>query len=192
MSADDHAPREHATHHVYDGIREDDHPLPVWWLGTFFVTVFFSLGYWFWYHSVEAGRSLEQIYAAEVDALPKASAIASMGDDAIAALERDEGAITRGKEAYAQNCVACHLAQGQGSIGPNLTDPYWIHGGDAKSVMTTIAQGVAAKGMPAWGALLGEKKVLDLYAYVATLRHTNVPGKAAQGVDDKGAPAPAP
>jgi cytochrome c oxidase cbb3-type subunit 3 len=191
MSADPNAPPEHATHHVYDGIREDDHPLPVWWLGTFFVTIFFSLGYWFWYHSVEAGKSLTQAYAAEVEALPKATAFSAMSDDVIAALERDADAVARGKEAYAQNCVACHLAQGQGSIGPNLTDAYWIHGGDAKSIMTTVAQGVAAKGMPAWGTLLGEKKVLDLYAFVSTLRNTNVAGKAPQGVDDKGNAAPA-
>jgi cytochrome c oxidase cbb3-type subunit 3 len=193
MSADKNdAPHEHETHHVYDGIREDDHPLPVWWLGTFFVTIGFSLGYWFWYHSVEAGKSLAQAYAAEVESLPKATAFTAMSDDVIAALERDQEAIARGKEAYVQNCVACHLAQGQGSIGPNLTDPYWIHGGDARSVMTTISQGVAAKGMPAWGALLGEKKVIDLYAFVNALRNTNVAGKAPQGVDDKGSAAPGP
>jgi cytochrome c oxidase cbb3-type subunit 3 len=192
MSADENAPHEHETHHVYDDIREDDHPLPVWWLGTFFVTVVFSLGYWFWYHSVEAGRSIQQIYGAEVAALPKASAFTAMSDDAIAALEKDGDAVARGKEAYAQNCVACHLSQGQGSIGPNLTDAYWIHGGDAKAVMSTIAQGVAAKGMPAWGSLLGDKKVLDLYAFVASMRNTNVAGKAPQGVDAAGAAAPAP
>lgn len=192
MSVDlEPTPHEHATHHVYDGIHEDDHPLPVWWLGTFFATIFFALGYWFWYHSVEAGASIAQVYQREVEALPKATAFSAMGDDVIAALENDGDAIGRGREAFVQNCVACHLAEGQGSIGPNLTDAYWIHGGDAKSIMNTIAQGVAAKGMPAWGALLGDKKVLDLYAFVHTLRGKNVAGKAPQGVDEAGrAPSP--
>ena len=192
MSADlEPTPHEHSTHHVYDGIHEDDHPLPVWWLGTFFATIFFAMGYWFWYHSVEAGASLAQVYAREVDELPKAAAPSASGDDVIAALEKDAEAIARGKEAYTQNCVACHLPEGQGGIGPNLTDASWIHGGDAKGIMDTIAQGVAAKGMPAWGSLLGEKKVLDLYAFVNTLRGKNVPGKAPQGVDLEGHP-PAP
>ena len=183
--------REHATHHVYDDIEEDDHPLPVWWLGTFFITVFFGLGYWFWYHSVQAGESLAQTYEHEVAALPKHASISAAGADALIALEKDPEALVRGGAVYAQNCVACHGAQGQGIIGPNLTDGFWIHGSDAVDVATTISEGVAAKGMPAWGALLGDKKVLDAYAFVASLKNTNVPGKAPQGVDAQGNAPPA-
>lgn len=191
MSADPStAPRAHATHHVYDDIEEDDHPLPVWWLGTFFVTVFFAMGYWFWYHSVQAGESIAQSYQHDVDKLPKHSVMSAIADDVFAALEKDGEAVARGKDVFVQNCVACHGALGQGVIGPNLTDAYWIHGSKAAAVATTIYDGVAAKGMPAWGALLGDKKVLDVYAYVASLRNTNVAGKPPQGLDANGQAAP--
>ena len=191
MSADpSNTPRTHATHHVYDDIQEDDHPLPVWWLGTFFVTVFFAMGYWFWYHSVQAGESIAQSYQHDVDKLPKHSAMSAIADDVYAALEKDAEAVARGKDVFVQNCVACHGALGQGVIGPNLTDAYWIHGSQAARVATTIYDGVAAKGMPAWGALLGDKKVLDVYAFVASLRNTNAAGKPPQGVDSNGLEAP--
>ncbi len=194
MSAQENTdPHEHTTGHVHDGIREDDHPLPMWWLGTFFVTVAFALAYWFWYHSVEAGSSLTQLYEADITALPKAGSAGHAADDTLSALDHDEEAIARGRAVYLQSCVACHLGEGQGSIGANLTDGYWLHGSTPKDVLRTISDGVAAKGMPAWGTILGEKKLLDVYAFVRTLRNKNVAGgKAPQGVDESGNPAPVP
>lgn len=49
--------------------------------------------------------------------------------------------------------------------------------------MTTIVQGVAAKGMPTWGPILGERKIKMITAYVMTLWNSNPPaaGKKAEG-----------
>ncbi|MEO6420141.1 MAG: c-type cytochrome, partial [Polyangiaceae bacterium] len=69
-----------------------------------------------------------------------------------------------------------------GTIGPNLTDSYWIHGGAPDKIYATIHDGVLAKGMPAWGAQLGNSQVQSLTAFVLTLRDTNVAGgKPPQG-----------
>src|SRR5436853_3209826 len=43
------------TDHEYDGIREFDNPLPRWWLGTLYGAVVFSVGYWFYFHTLGAG-----------------------------------------------------------------------------------------------------------------------------------------
>ena len=78
--------------------------------------------------------------------------------------------------------VSCHLATGGGSIGPNLTDNAWLHGGRPTQMYRTVLEGVAARGMPAWGAQLGEAKVQAAVAYLLTLRNTIVAGgKAPQG-----------
>ena len=44
----------------------------------------------------------------------------------------DAASINKGKTIYTTNCVACHGAEGQGGIGPNFADEYWIHGGSIK------------------------------------------------------------
>jgi cytochrome c oxidase cbb3-type subunit 3 len=93
----------------------------------------------------------------------------------------DSPAKELGAQAFVSNCVACHEAKGQGKIGPNLTDATWLHGGDPVSIFKTIRDGAPAKGMPAWGPVLGRGGVTQLTAFVLSLRDTNIPGKAAEG-----------
>ena len=95
--------------------------------------------------------------------------------------------VSDGEGVFKANCAACHGAQGNGLVGPNLTDKYWIHGDSAAAVYKVIAKGVLAKGMPSWGHL-GEDKMKNAAAYVLTLKGKNIPGKAPQGVDADGNP----
>jgi cytochrome c oxidase cbb3-type subunit 3 len=69
---------------------------------------------------------------------------------------------------YQTNCVACHGATLEGGIGPNLKDHDWIHGSEPTESLATIADGVAAKGMPAWGPILGPERVKQVAAYILT------------------------
>ena len=92
---------------------------------------------------------------------------------------------------YAELCANCHGDKLQGAQAGSLLDDVWVNGGDDASLEKSIRTGFPDKGMPAWGTLLGEKKVLDLYAYVNTFRGKNVAGKAPQGLDLEGRP-PAP
>jgi cytochrome c oxidase cbb3-type subunit 3 len=78
--------------------------------------------------------------------------------------------------------VECHGPKGQGVIGPNLTDDYWLHGkASFMDIYAVVNEGVPAKGMPAWGKKLDPVEVAKLAAYVGTLRGTNLPGKAPEG-----------
>ena len=93
--------------------------------------------------------------------------------------------IAAGKELFASNCSPCHGADAQGLIGPNLTDPAWIHGGKPASILRTIRNGWASKGMPAWKPTLSDEKTLSVAAFVVSIRNTNVAGgKPAQGIVD--------
>jgi cytochrome c oxidase cbb3-type subunit 3 len=86
-----------------------------------------------------------------------------------------------GRATFEQFCVACHLADGSGIVGPNLTDGYWLHGGQPMQIWNTVTHGVPEKGMVAWGNQLGPKRVQEVVAYVLTMKGLNRPGKEPQG-----------
>ncbi len=95
----------------------------------------------------------------------------------------DAESLQRGKQIYLQNCVKCHGVAGEGGIGPNLTDDYWIHGeGDINSIIRIIRNGVPVKGMIAWKSYLRPQQIHEVGSYVYSLRGTNPPNaKEPQG-----------
>jgi mono/diheme cytochrome c family protein len=94
----------------------------------------------------------------------------------------DVASLSVGKEIYVNNCVTCHGNQGQGGIGPNMTDDYWIHGGTFPDIAFTIFKGVPSKGMVAWGKALSTDEIKQVGSYISTMRGTNPTGaKDPQG-----------
>ena len=176
---------ERLIEHEYDGIQEYDNPLPRWWVLTFWATIIFSVLYWFNVPGIGSGRGRIADYEASVAAHaaahpPETDAV---GEEALAALVADPTKVAEGKATFASYCVSCHRADGGGLIGPNLTDDAWIHGDSLVQIHRTIAQGVLAKGMPAWEKLLKPAQVNAVTAYVRSLRGTNPPDpKAPEGV----------
>jgi cytochrome c oxidase cbb3-type subunit 3 len=81
------------------------------------------------------------------------------------------------------NCVPCHRNDGGGNtIGPNLTDNFWLHGGAVKNVFSTVNTGFVEKGMPAWGKTMSQGDVRDVTFFVLSLQGTNPANpKAPQG-----------
>lgn len=175
------------TGHDYDGIREYDNKLPNWWLGTLILTVIFGYGYWMYFHVFGAGTSPHAAYVAELEradalAAERMAARGALTDDQLESFARDAAKVSAGQAVFAQHCVACHGPEGAGLIGPNLTDNHWIHdAGKPTGIWKVVTAGVAAKGMPAWGPMLGPDKVEQVVSYVLTLKGKNLPGKAAEG-----------
>jgi cytochrome c oxidase cbb3-type subunit 3 len=103
-------------------------------------------------------------------------------EDELRAFMKDSARIKAGREVFQGKCVSCHGAQGQGGIGPNLTDDYWIHGGKMTDIVKVVSEGVLDKGMPPWGAILKQDELYSVVIFVKSLRGTNPPGaKAPQG-----------
>jgi cytochrome c oxidase cbb3-type subunit 3 len=174
------------VHHVYDGIEEHDNVLPNWWLGILWTTIVFAFGYWFYFHVVEAAPGQLGEYQLEAsEAARKASDNKPLSDETLLAMVKDDSATASGKQLFQQNCASCHGAEGQGLIGPNLTDNAWLHGGKPVDIHKTIAEGAVAKGMPAWERTLGQARVRALTAYVLTLKGRNLTGKPPQGEPEK-------
>lgn len=172
--------------HDYDGIRELDNQLPEWWLFIFGATVIFAFIYWLHYE-VAGGPSTDQELAVAMEAHKANQKQAPLlGEDRLAALFTAEN-IAGGSKVFADKCAVCHGPQGGGVIGPNLTDQFWLHGqGTRADVFKAIAEGVPAKGMPAWRDLVPEDELVAVSSFVHSLKGTNVPGgKEAQGVEVK-------
>jgi cytochrome c oxidase cbb3-type subunit 3 len=172
--------------HVYDGIEEADNQLPLWWVAVFLGSIAFAMAYWLGTELYHARPSPAQEYAQNLASLRAAQADAARNQpevsaELLASLANNPQAVAAGAVLFQQNCVACHADHAQGNIGPNLTDNFWLHGGSGLAIHTTIGGGVLAKGMPAWGAVLGEGAVRNLTAFVLSLRGRNAPGKAPQG-----------
>ena len=171
--------------HAYDGIKEYDNPMPRWWVWMFWGSFWFSCAYLFHYW-IGNGESVEQSYQSEMavvnadrakDALSQA-----VTEETLAQVVSDASSVTAGREVFASKCVACHMESGQGSIGPNLTDAFWIHGtGRLMDVYNVVSEGVVAKGMPAWSRQLTPAELRQVVAFVGTLRNTNIEGKAPEG-----------
>jgi len=77
----------------------------------------------------------------------------------------------RGSVIFANNCAACHGANGQGNRdfgAPNLTDKIWLYGGDRDTLTQTVTN--ARYGiMPAWGKRLDPVTLKMLAVYVHSL-----------------------
>ena len=182
--------------HAYDGIQEYDNPLPGWWVWIFVATIVFSAAYW-GYYQLGPGPSVVAEYEAEARiASEQAAALAAkagvQSDETIAAVARDTGAMAKAKETFVARCAVCHGPQGQGLIGPNLTDEYWLHGGRPTDIFRIITDGEVEKGMVSWKAVLSSEEIRALAAYIGTLRGSNPPNPKAPQGDRVAAPGAGP
>lgn len=178
---------EVALEHSYDGIVELDNGMPPWLKYLFTSSIIFAVIYLFNYLILDSGLNQLQEYEQELAVAEKQSEerkllAANSLDESNVTMVEDKSAVDQGKTLYDQNCKACHGAIGEGGVGPNLTDPYWIHGGTINDVFKTIKYGVPEKGMIAWQAKLKPVEIQNVSSYILSLQGSNPPnGKAPQG-----------
>jgi len=163
--------------HNYDGIKELDNNLPPWWIYGFYATIVFALVYMVRYHVLGAD---DQFVEYEIEYAEAAKAIEEYKKNAkdlvdvnTVELLTEASDLKAGKKIFEINCVACHMADGGGGIGPNLTDEYWILGGGIKNVFNTISEGGrAGKGMIAWKASLKPAEMAQVASYLLQFQGT--------------------
>ncbi len=174
------------TGHNYDGIRELDNITPPWFIAGFVASIIFAAIYMYRYHIAESAPLMLEEYAIEMKQ-------AQIFQDSILKLEGnkvdentvvmlDGKGIELGNKLYIANCAACHGDKGQGGVGPNLTDQYWLHGGSIKDVFKVIKYGWIEKGMKSWKDDFSPTQIAQLSSYVESLKGTNPVGsKEKQG-----------
>lgn len=168
-----------------DGIQEYDNPLPDWWLGLFWITIIWAAGYLVHYHFI-AHRSPQAALARELAAADERWPQGAPGRSG-GAFEITPEAVAAGQQVFQTNCIACHGANLEGGIGPNLLDDEWLHGGSPEEVVHTITNGVVEKGMLAWGPILGAEAVNHVAAYVLSRNSESAGGATPVAQERPGA-----
>lgn len=178
------------TDHSYDGIQEYDNPLPGWWKWLFVLTAVMSPFYWAYFHMGMPGRSIHDEYDREAARIfeRQFSKIGDLKPDQATMVEfmtdsEKQKYLAIGEAIYKANCVSCHGLNGEGSVGPNLTDDSWKNVTQLTDLINVIENGANNGAMPAWKNRLNHvNKVVLTAAYVATLRGKSVSnGKAPEG-----------
>ena len=170
--------------HEYDGIRELDNRLPRWWLWLFIITAVWGVIYLLVYDVFKIAPHQQDEYKNEMAAMGGVTPAqkANIADTAGLVALTAQANLDAGKATFTRVCVACHLAGGQGLVGPNLTDNFSIHGCGYKNIVNIITVGQPDKGMISWKDQLTRQQILDVASYVLTLKGTNPPNpKAPQG-----------
>ena len=163
--------------HNYDGIKELDNSLPPWWIYSFYISIVFAAVYLVRYHIFEGPTQLQEFETEMAEAKLAIEEYKKTAKNLVDAntvtLLTDDADLSSGKAIWDTNCVACHLADGGGSIGPNLTDEYWILGGGIKNVFQTISEGGRdGKGMIAWKQQLKPLEMAQVASYLLTFQGT--------------------
>ena len=166
--------------HNYDGIMELDNNLPPWWKFMFYASIVFGFAYLGHYHLLKTGLSSAEEYEQEMVIAEAAVAkylknSAANVDETSVTMVNDAGRLTKGANIFKMSCAACHGQKGEGGVGPNFTDKYWLHGGSIKNVFKTIKYGVPEKGMISWKAQLSPVQIQDVSSFIMTLQGTNPP-----------------
>ncbi|TJY63007.1 cytochrome-c oxidase, cbb3-type subunit III [Sinimarinibacterium sp. CAU 1509] len=178
------------TGHVWDDdLRENNNPLPRWWLNLFVLTVIFAAIYLAFYPGLgnfagtlgwTSNKQLAerlQVVEAKREAL-----FSQFRDQDPGALSKNAAALSLGRDVFLNNCAGCHGADAKGAVGfPNLTDHDWLYGGTPETIVATITNGRNGM-MPALGPSM-DKATLD--AVVQTVAHWNDP-KLDPAIREKG------
>lgn len=176
------------TGHDYDGIHELDNRMPPWLQFLFVGTIVFAFGYVLYYHIFEMGNLQEaelqeELAMAEAQKLAYIEKMGASVDENSVTLLQDESVLKQGGVIFQEKCAACHAADGGGGVGPNLTDEYWLHGGDVKDVFKVIKYGVPEKGMISWEKQIPPADMQKVVSYIVVKLQGTTPAapKEPQG-----------
>ncbi|MGZ0017769.1 cbb3-type cytochrome c oxidase N-terminal domain-containing protein [Yeosuana sp. AK3] len=173
--------------HNYDGIKELDNSLPPWWIYSFYASIIFAVVYLVNFHILgnnsQFDEYAEEYKQAEISIAEYKKNAKDLVDINTVTLLTDAADLESGKAIFTQNCVPCHMTDGGGGIGPNLTDNHWILGGGIKNVFNTIMEGGRdGKGMISWKQSFKPSEIAQVASYVLSLQGTTPANpKAAEG-----------
>ncbi|WP_245727238.1 cytochrome-c oxidase, cbb3-type subunit III [Paracoccus isoporae] len=90
---------------------------------------------------------------------------------ALSGQDHDAASAERGAGVFAENCTACHGADGGGDRmqgAPDLTDAIWLYGGSEAAIRQSVSQSRFGV-MPGWSPRLSEDEIRAVSYYVHSL-----------------------
>jgi cytochrome c oxidase cbb3-type subunit 3 len=159
-------------------LREGVRRLPTWWILLSAGSLIAGLGYLALYPGVGAFAGVlgwtsegELVRRQDANRRLEAPLLERIRGKPVETIAADPEAVRVGQVLFIENCAACHGrdARGNRALGaPDLTDNEWLHGGDGKSILTSITQGRQGK-MPPFGGMKSDQEIRDLANYVLSL-----------------------
>lgn len=170
--------------HEFDGIKELDNPMPPWLKYLFYVTIVVSATYLIRLTVFKDETIVQRKEYNNEMAIAKAKTEKAEKEEASTAKPMtQEQILAAGKVTFDKICYVCHGKFGEGLVGPNFTDEYWIHGNKPEDLKKVIVDGVIDKGMLSYKSQLSNKQIDQVIAYILSLQGTNPPNpKAPQGI----------
>lgn len=161
--------------HSYDGIVELDNFMPPWLKYVFYMSIAFAVIYFVNYSVLGLGQNQyeeyeEELAIAAMEEEARGESMLASIDETNVEFDASTPTIEAGEELYAGNCAACHAMDGGGGVGPNLTDEFWIHGGDIKDIFSVVKYGVVEKGMIPWQDQLSPEQMQQVSSYILSLQ----------------------
>jgi len=174
-------------HEEYDGIKELDNPLPPWLKYIFYITIIISFAYLMRLVVFKDDTIIQKKEYSKEMAAARAKTEVAVKEEAVKTAaqpaQTQEQILAGGKVTFDKICYVCHGKFGEGLVGPNFTDDYWIHGNRPEDLKKVIVDGVIDKGMLSYKSQLNDKQIDQVIAYILSLHGTNPPNqKAPQGV----------
>ena len=176
MNRDTHVKDAPVTGDENDGITEYDNPCPPWLMYIFYTTILFAVFY-LGYHfgSVRDGKLHVAATVVPPANMTQAEEVLlelpEITEAQLTTLLADKEALANGKEVYSSKCSSCHGEEGEGLIGPNLVDNYWLHGrGEIREIASIISDGIPDTGMAAWRGKVSDENIQRTAAYIKSLR----------------------
>lgn len=163
--------------HDYDGIKEFDNDLPPWWIYGFYITIITAFIYMGHYHIFGTGKLQKAEYDAEI---ANAEILYADVDLVYEEALTDETLLAGAKQIFLENCATCHGDEAAGSrgedftAGPNLTDEYWLYGGNINDVYKTIKHGQGNGKMPEWKNKFNNQQIYEIASFIHSLKGTKV------------------
>jgi cytochrome c oxidase cbb3-type subunit 3 len=169
------------TDHAYDGIQEYDNPTPGWWIWIFILSIVFSAIYFFIVNIVGTGQlSPQAFYERAVLEEMKSTGVLKADAATLMKLMKDADSLKTGESIFQAKCVSCHARDGSGLTGPNLTDDNYINVTKIADIADVVTNGRNNGAMPTWRNSLRPNEIVQVSAYVASLRGQNKKGKPAE------------
>jgi cytochrome c oxidase cbb3-type subunit III len=173
-------------HEEYDGIKELDNPLPPWLKYIFYITIIISFAYLTRLVVFKDDTIIQKKEYSKEMAAARAKTEVAVKAEAVQSAAKpmtQEQILAGGKVTFDKICYVCHGKFGEGLVGPNFTDDYWIHGANPEDLKKVIVDGIIDKGMLSYKSQLSNKQIDQVIAYILSLHGTNPPNqKAPQGV----------
>ncbi|MCP4267253.1 MAG: c-type cytochrome [Candidatus Brocadiaceae bacterium] len=161
----------------YDGIKEYDNPCPPWLMYIFYFTAALAT-FFVGYHLGSSSKNemlelyIEQLQNVQIQTTEQEPLVS---ESELIALLEDPAALASGAEVFSDKCALCHGNTGEGMIGPNLIDNYWLYGkGKISDIAVSIRSGIPDNGMAAWQDRIPEVKILLTAASISTLKPSQV------------------